>query len=130
MKQEDFVTFKQAIILKKIGFDWECMKGYAHYPGESVKTFDAQEENINGQYNKWCCSAPTLTQTAKWMREERGIDIVISPRFDSNSGERIGYFWRWSQRTDVNMNPKTHKSYESALSDAISTILKPFENYE
>ena len=64
-----------------------------------------------------------IDQAAKWLREEWGIDLVISPRFDSDTGERIGYFWRWSQRTDVNMCPKVLHSYEAALSDAISTIL-------
>ena len=70
---------------------------------------------------------PTIYQTMKWMREEMGIDIVISPKFNSNTGDRVGYFWKWSQRTDVNMNPKTHKTYEKALLDAIETIIVPFE---
>lgn len=71
-----------------------------------------------------------IDQAAKWLREEWGIDIVISPRFNSRTGDRIGYFWRWSQRTDVNMHPKIHKSYEAALSDAISIILNQFTQTE
>ena len=71
-------------------------------------------------------SAPSLHHIAKWLREELGVDLVISPRFDSETGDRIGYFWRWSQRTDVNMYPKILHSYEAALSDAISTVLDLF----
>lgn len=149
---EDFVTYEQAVKLKELGFDWKvraCYRRklildfdnphYTHYTEPKFIHNDTMGKRWTTNYNdnrcgggtgKYYYSAPTLAQAQKWLREERGIDIVISPRFDSNSGERIGYFWQWRQRTDVSMNPKTHKSYELALSDAISTILKPFENYE
>lgn len=72
--------------------------------------------------------APTIYDAAKFLREEWGADLVVSPKFNSNTGDRIGYFWRWSQRTDVRDN-KTYRTYEGALSAGISAVLEPFKEY-
>lgn len=77
MTHEDYVSFEQAQVLKDLGFDWEVMKGYAHFPGEKVKTFNAQEENVNAIYSKWCFAAPTLAQAQKWLREVKGIALNV-----------------------------------------------------
>lgn len=71
---------------------------------------------------------PTIEAAAKFLREERGIDLVVSPKFNSKTGDRIGYFWRWSQRTDV-IDNKTYRTFEAALSAGISKILEPFKEY-
>ena len=72
--------------------------------------------------------APTIYDAAKFLREELGADLVVSPRFNSKTGDRIGYFWRWSQRTDV-IDNKTYRTFEAALSAGISTVLEPFKEY-
>lgn len=72
--------------------------------------------------------APTIYESAKFLREERGIDLVVSPKFNSKTGDRIGYFWRWSQRTDV-IDTKTYRTFEAALSAGISMVLEPFKEY-
>lgn len=73
-------------------------------------------------------SAPTIYESAKFLREELGADLVVNPKFNSNTGDRIGYFWRWSQRTDV-IDNKTYRTFESALSAGISKVLEPFKEY-
>ncbi len=118
-------TYKQALILKRIGFNEPCRCYYEERARSKRKVVQLKPDNHNIRLN--CCSAPSLHHAAKWLREEFGVDLVISPRFNSSTGDCIGYFWRWSQRTDVNMYPKIHKSYEAALSDAISTVLDQFK---
>lgn len=71
---------------------------------------------------------PTIHDAAKFLREEWVADLVVSPRFNSKTGDRIGYFWRWSQRTDV-IDNKTYRTYEGALSTGISKVLEPFKEY-
>ena len=128
--KEDFVTFKQAQILKKLGFDWDCdFIYYLPYHNHNKSIFSQYETVRDYEMEKYWY-APTIDKVQKWMREEMGIDIVISPKFNSKTGDRVGYFWRWSQRSDVNMNPKTFKTYEKALLDAIDTIISPFEDYK
>lgn len=73
-------------------------------------------------------SAPTIYESAKFLREELGADLVVSPKFNSKTGDRIGYFWRWSQRTDM-IDNKTYRTFEGALSAGISKVLKPFKEY-
>ena len=72
--------------------------------------------------------APTIYEAAKFLREEWGADLVVSPRFNSKTGDRIGYFWRWSQRTDM-IDNKTYRTFEAALSAGISVVLEPFKKY-
>ena len=73
-------------------------------------------------------NAPTIYDAAKFLREEWGADLVVSPKFNSKTGDRIGYFWRWPQRTDV-IDNKTYRTYEGALSAGISAVLEPFKEY-
>lgn len=72
-------------------------------------------------------STPTIYESAKFLREELGVDLVVSPKFNSKTGNRIGYFWRWSQRTDK-IDNKTYRTFEAALSAGISTVLEPFKD--
>lgn len=72
--------------------------------------------------------APTIYDAAKFLREELGADLVVSPRFNSKTGDRIGYFWRWPQRTDV-IDNKTYRTFEGAFSAGISKVLEPFKEY-
>lgn len=71
---------------------------------------------------------PAIESAAKFLREELGADLVVSPKFNSKTGDRIGYFWRWSQRTDV-IDNKTYRTFEGALSAGISKVLEPFKEY-
>lgn len=91
-----------------LGMHWE----YNHFPKEK----------------KWNVIPPTIEEAAKFLREERGIDLVISPKFNSKTGDRVGYFWRWSQRTDM-IDNKTYRTFEAALSAGISAVLEPFSNF-
>ena len=82
----------------------------------------------NHNETKIATSAPTVCDAAKFLREELGADLVVSPKFNSKTGVRIGYFWRWSQRTDV-IDNKTYRTYEDALAAGISAVLEPFKQY-
>lgn len=128
-----YITQTQAKTFLTLGFNVKIWKGETYIELiPETKRLEYDEENLIMREVTDGFLTPKLRidQAAQWLREEMGIDIIVRPRFNSKTGDRVGYFWQWPQRTDVNMNPKTHKSYESALSDAISTILKPFEDYE
>lgn len=122
MKREDYVSLKQAKALKELGFDWEVVKGYSHFPGEKVKTFNAQEENVNAIYSKWCFAAPSLAQAQKWLRE-KGIDITPIP---ITLDDERKYRWALDR-----LNPRLQdwtddiiNSYEEALSAGIDKALE------
>lgn len=122
MNIKDIVTYEQATALKKSGFDYPCRHYYAKEDapdGSEWLTFGCNE-NHNAKSPR--VSAPTIYQAAKWLREEYGQDIVVSPRFDSTTGDRIGYFWRRPQRTDLFCDI-TYSTYEVTLSRSINSVL-------
>ena len=69
MNTEDFVTYEQAIALKKLGFDEFVLYKY------EGNTLIEPNELIYGDYNDDymylnSCSAPTLYQVQKWLFEK------------------------------------------------------------
>lgn len=135
---EDFVTFELAKKLKEKGFNRMCLYAYCekggwnmykqvHEPithilrtnGNPFGSF-CTGENWNVEYktnkNKIRCSAPTISQVFKWLREEKDIDLVINPVFfyddvlgkireyecrvfalSLNKPEHCGYHGNWEQ---------------------------------
>lgn len=108
MSKRTYCTHLQSEVLIRLGFRLECQ----HYPKEK----------------KVVVTLPTVETAAKFLREEIGADLVVSPKFNSKTGDRIGYFWRWSQRTYV-IDNKTYRTFEGALSAGISKVLELFNEY-
>ena len=108
MSKTTYCSHWQSEAMIRLGFRLECQ----HYPKEK----------------KVVVTLPTVETAAKFLREELGADLVVSPEFNSKTGDRIGYFWRWSQRTDK-IDNKTYRTFEAALSAGISVVLEPFKEY-
>ena len=79
MNKEDFCTYSQAVRLKKLGFDWECIAKYGAEPdgkpilvGSTVFVFRNSEEKGRD------ATAPTLAHAQKWLREEHSLYVDIS----------------------------------------------------
>lgn len=103
---EEFVSFDIAKKLKEKGFDIPCIYAYCEKGGWNKYTQKREPityilrtdgnpfgtyysgKNWNEKYeinkNKIQCSAPTISQVLKWFREEKEIDIVLSPVFVYN----------------------------------------------
>lgn len=77
ISHEDFVSFEQAVKLKKLGFDWKCYTFY-HLDNWGGLCHSGICENHN--MFKKCISAPTLSQAKKWLREVKGI--LVQPIYD------------------------------------------------
>lgn len=89
MVQDNFVTYEQAISLRELGFDWKCFGFYLYdnelnFGGPRDYNFIVGNDHI---------SAPTLSQTQKWFREVKGIDVHYS-----YGRKKWTYYWgrRWS----------------------------------
>ena len=80
MIMEDFVPFEIAKKLKEKGFDYPCV---GHYFNNKLYTahcltaafFSNKDESID---------APTISQTLKWLREEKNIILILNPYFNEN----------------------------------------------
>lgn len=117
MEHEDFVTYEQAVELKKLGFDWEEHRWYFNLTKEIVwvcihNCFDY--ENMT--------QAPTLVQVQKWLREVHRI--AISPYYQKGNANNWSVEIIWM---DENIDDKlihNFDTYEQALSTGIDEILK------
>ncbi len=144
----DFVTYNQAVKLKKIGFDWKCDHYYQRENNPTVidaisddsfkdisnfwKNFNSEDETFNrhNQLLNPYCSAPTLSQAAKWLREVKSFDIVVEPIYSHeqlcaydwsiHGFDSIGYFHKIRDgKTDG-----LCCTYEHALSVGIDKVLE------
>ena len=76
---EEYVTFRQAVKLKALDFDWECNRYYSkedaadgtvwEYPNHTYENFN------DGSFGSNSVSAPTQAVAMRWMREVHKISI-------------------------------------------------------
>lgn len=138
MDVKDFVTFEQAVLLNKLGFDKNCTHNYhiksqqlfnnVYYPYEDE---GVDIEMIEYSYNTFkrdtgrYIDAPTMLQVHSWLRNEKNYSI--EPQSESID--------RWTYRiinfiTDKNISETNdvYESYEDALSNGITECLRHLEN--
>lgn len=80
MNKEQYVTFEVAKLLKEKGFDWPCIcyyedNGIMHEALDYVRQNDGEdgEDDDNDE-----CLCPTQQMAMRWLREEKGIHIMVS----------------------------------------------------
>ena len=134
MNTEDFVTYEQALALKKLGFDYKCNHFYHLYDDEEVISVSKVYENFNIYDRMW--SAPTLAQTQKWLREKKSLyTFADGGVFDK--GDRPIYYPvildvanehnEISTNDNIENNWNKYYTPEKALSAAITECLKLLE---
>lgn len=128
MNDEDFVSFEQAVKLKACGFDWLCFTffdleisdEYVCISGKEMANEDCDESEI---------LCPSLALAAKWLREVKGIYVVVEPRFSNYL--LLGYDWMiyddcsgdYSLRAPLPFS-RTHETALSAGIDAALEMIK------
>lgn len=126
MTNDKYITQEEAKQILALGFNINDWKGESYLeviPGTARQEWCEDELIMKEVQDAYLTPKLRIDQAAKWLREECGIDLVVSPRFDSTTAERKGYFCRWSQRTDVNMDKATYRTYEIALANGIGQVL-------
>ena len=113
---EDIVTFDLAVKLKNKGFN---IPFYFYYRTDDQLLRNANIANplvYGDEVDDEVIIAPTISQVLKWLREEKDIDLVISPVFfydgvlgkmreygckvfalSLNKPEHCGYHEEWEQ---------------------------------
>ena len=133
MNTEDFVTYEQALALKKLGFDYKVTHYYEtnsniynfHPAFEQgwYTCYDINVDILSKNFNefKGHCSAPTLAQVQKWLRKEKKYHIA-----PLCIEENIWYYSvdELIQNVVVALNESEFTSYEEALSSGITECIK------
>lgn len=126
---EDCVTYKQAVKLKELGFNWTCNH---YYDAEIMNVDDYLSPDVADYYDNHNAyqsriSAPTLAQAQKWLREKE-IEVGVFAEFD---GELRTGQWVWLMRKfnthlydTVFSEDNNYDTYEQALSAGIDEALE------
>lgn len=149
MKNEDFITFEQAIEFRKLGFDWDCDKFYAtqNYCIECDQVFvflnDINKGDLisNPKYKEdendgwiidedWSVPAPTLFQIHKWLRLVKGIDITIGHVYhELDTGNKVMYSLHiGDQSTFKTEFYRNYDTYYEAFTTGINNAIKILKN--
>lgn len=134
MSKEDFVTYEQALALKKLGFNEECLFHYEEnneiYPNGTTRnfgnTFEITCKHLYRIFNKdksrpYYIDAPTLAQVQKWFRS---IGYSIEPlSVDKHEWLCPIAVYKGDKRDTIKM-PNSYVSYEEALSAGITECIK------
>ena len=134
--EEDFVTYKQALRLKELGFDRKC---HYHYDTTAFKPVICPNYTANdGEGEQWIyaddcnlyedmnhcqyCSAPTLAQAQRWLREKKNLQP--EPQyFSKDKWLCVIKFLPDGAWVMVNNEQEYFFSYEDALSAGITKAM-------
>ena len=129
--KEEFVTYEQALILGKLGFDLLCFAKYTVIPEDNINWFTIPELSIadgktlfgaNKNYNtahfkaEDTISAPTFSQAFKWFSKKYGVAIYV---YQPNN---TGY---WAHSLE---NKAKYNTYEEAELECLNTLISAVEN--
>ena len=125
---DDFVTYDIAVKLKEKGFDKLCLLCYTDKQKlvqNSVQSTICDAICINDILNSYnrlknnYTDVPTISQVLKWLREEKGLHIVIPACFNKN------YWWeiRNFNRNLSEYSDAEYISYEKAALAGIEYTL-------
>ena len=135
---EDFVTYEQALALKNLGFSEECFYHYYIVTKELKSNVVVEENallsdflmdfNYDDEYNCYI-SAPTLVQTQKWLRKEKGLYLIWDMGQDRKHDSKFAWYVcdRHGYIVDTLASEIKYDSPEEALSEGITECLNFLE---
>ncbi len=139
MKNE-FVTYKQALALKELGFNEKCLAYWFNETplnpeGQCLVYYRKPYDNVgitNGIIREYGW-APIYQQAFRWFRENHGLYTEIFVDDDRTFGFLISYFIDkdyYDERVDKPIQRKysTHEEAESACLDKLIEICKTKTN--
>ena len=131
MNTEDFVTYEQALALKKLGFDLGVDHVY-NKDGELIEEtryMDDYTAYVNYNIEKYggdIISAPTLSQAQKWLKKNKKIDIIVSLEDETYVQYQVEIYIR-KKCVSPRYNHGFYETYEEALSRGITKSIEIIE---
>lgn len=143
METTDYCSYELSKALKAAGFDEPCDHFYEHRLDPTKArisasgvygewnnidafkhNFNAIDDNRHKQLLTPYCSAPTLWQAQKWLREKKGIPINVIAH-DGGVYDYDIVFLPNAVECDYPVDRATFsRTYEEALSEGIASVLE------
>lgn len=124
-----YVTYKQAVLLSKLGFNYRCFYYYTE-DGDGPENniwlnIQGSELNHNGCLTRNVYSAPTLDLVCRWLRGKKYYIIIETDNtygiINSDFSYKIYHQIKGFENNTICVN--TFNTYEKALSNAIDKVL-------
>jgi hypothetical protein len=117
---QTYVSFFISELLKKAGFDWETVQYYHTSGKEIVQPTYNFSSNFNSlaDYGYSCNSAPTLEVAQRWLREVKGVNLVVTLLDDG------GFSYKYTFKKAKAEWFVPYETYELALEKGIEECLK------
>ena len=87
--EKEFIPYEQALALKELGFDEECLMYWNDYGKQAVSRFQ-----LLNKINSWSMNyieAPTFSQVFRWFRDKKISDSCVC-RYQSRDGGVYYYY--------------------------------------
>ncbi len=124
---EEFITYEQALALKELGFDEECMAGYDK---EDNTLYIAYLINAGVQFNShYYDKAPLKQQVFRWFREKHNILHTSVFPLKITASDKEGYRYSWEiiineqEEWVVDESPLGYYTYEEAENACIDKLI-------
>lgn len=117
---KEFVTYEQALELKKIGFINPC---FGAFIGEEFKFFNFSND-IKGYVNEnnLIIGRPTYSQAFSWIRKKYDIIVWIKRRKEFE--KKYSFYINESDNTNENYFELHFESYEKAESMCLDKLIE------
>jgi len=128
--EKEFVSYKQAVALKELGFSDECLAHYDYYgrlPFPLVMYGDCECCDNSGE------PAPLKQQVFRWFRDKYNLHIDIYPFeiFESDAVVGYKYFYStyhiiecYANRDEERLGHTTYEEAENACIDKLIELTK------
>ena len=118
---KEFIPYEQALELKELGFDEECLGNYVPYfSKEGWKlNLDIERMNLTNSLLQQGFSAPLYQQAFRWFREKYGMLYTIEENLED---DQVWYEW------DVKSSNGFEGSFEATYEEAeLACLIKLIE---
>jgi hypothetical protein len=121
---KEFIPYEQALELKELGFDEECVFKYSIHRYYGI-IYEITNGCTNKGLYKGSCTAPLYQQAFRWFREKEGYHIDLFVDDDKTFGFCITYF-TYTARVDkpIQRGFKTYEEAELACLKKLIEIVK------
>jgi hypothetical protein len=128
---KEFIPYEQALSLKELGFDEECLGFYS------------KDNNLKAVDQHWGMSisgiskslgykiddltlAPLYQQTFKWFRVVYNLDSFIKKEYKQIN--QIGYYFGIDKTNCIDFYSPTYKNYEEAELECLKKLIEICKN--
>ena len=109
--EKEFIPYKQALKLKKLGFNESC---FGHWVDSTLDLITTDINDYPPLYVE-VIKAPLYQQALRWFREKYNLEVSFYRTMETIEGLKYGYqIERWESETTEDLVNLYEKSYEEA----------------